>query len=67
VEDPSTSRTRRALLAGVPLLVVSQLLGHSSIAITANIYSHLDPRQGQEAVRSAAALVPWTRTAAEGT
>jgi integrase len=38
-----------ALQRGVPLLVVSRQLGHSSIAITADIYGHLVPDATQEA------------------
>ncbi|HEV2659932.1 MAG TPA: site-specific integrase [Ktedonobacteraceae bacterium] len=39
------------LLAGVPLKVVSELLGHSSIAITADIYAHVLPEMQQEVGR----------------
>ena len=39
------------LAAGVPLKVVSELLGHSSIAITADIYAHVLPEQQQEVVK----------------
>ena len=42
-----------ALLQGVPIHVVSRNLGHSSIAITADIYGHLT----DEAAQSAALLV----------
>ncbi len=38
------------LTAGVDLKVVSELLGHSSIAITADIYAHVLPKQQQEVV-----------------
>jgi integrase len=36
------------LAQGVPLKLVSESLGHSSIAITADIYSHLDREQRRE-------------------
>ncbi|WP_279233035.1 tyrosine-type recombinase/integrase [Fonticella tunisiensis] len=31
--------------AGVPLKTVSELLGHSNISITANIYTHVMPKE----------------------
>lgn len=37
------------LAAGVPLKVVSETLGHSSIAITADVYSHVTPDLKREA------------------
>ena len=37
--------------AGVPLKVVSEMLGHSSVAITADIYAHVLPEQQQEVVK----------------
>ncbi len=39
------------LAAGVPLKVVSELLGHSSVAITADIYGHVLPEMQQEVVK----------------
>ncbi len=39
------------LAVGVPLKVVSELLGHSSVAITADIYAHVLPEMQQEVVR----------------
>jgi integrase len=41
-----------ALSAGVPLQVVSRALGHSTIAITANTYSHVVPDQMREAANA---------------
>ena len=35
--------------AGVPLKVVSDALGHSTIAITADIYAHVTPELRREA------------------
>lgn len=40
------------LAADVPLEVVSELLGHSSVAITADIYADALPEQQQEVVRT---------------
>jgi integrase len=37
------------LAQGVPLKVVSETLGHSGIAITADVYAHLDRAQRREA------------------
>lgn len=38
------------LTAGVPLKVVSEVLGHSSIAITGDIYSHVSPELARDAM-----------------
>ena len=46
------------LAAGFPIAVVSKRLGHSSIAITADTYSHLLEGVGHAAAEAAAALVP---------
>lgn len=46
------------LAAGVPMAVVSKRLGHSSLAITSDTYSHLLEGVGQQAATAAAALVP---------
>jgi integrase len=39
------------LAAGVPIAVVSKILGHSSIAVTADIYSHLLKGVGRQAAK----------------
>ena len=49
------------LAAGVPLAVVSKRLGHSSVSITADTYSHLLEGVGREAAEAAAALIPRRR------
>ena len=49
---------RLMLAAGVPMAVVSKRLGHSSLAITSDTYSHLLEGVGQQAATAAAALVP---------
>jgi integrase len=51
------------LAAGVPIAVVSKRLGHSSIGITADTYSHLLDGVGRAAADAAMALVPRARTA----
>ena len=38
------------LSAGVPLKVVSDLLGHSGISITADVYGHVSPDVSRSAV-----------------
>lgn len=52
------------LAAGTPLAVVSKRLGHQSVAITADIYSHLLRSTEHEAANNAAALVPARRVPA---
>ena len=49
------------LAAGVPIAVVSKRLGHSSITLTSDTYSHLLPGVGRDAAERAAALVPRRR------
>ncbi len=40
------------LANGVPLKVVSEILGHSSIAITGDVYGHVSPDVSRDAVRT---------------
>jgi integrase len=46
------------LAGGADISTVSKLLGHSSIAVTADIYAHMLKGVGQRAVDGAAALIP---------
>ncbi len=46
------------LASGVPLGVVSKRLGHSSVAITSDTYSHLVGSASRDAANRAASLVP---------
>ena len=46
-----------ALEAGVPMRVVQQRLGHSSIAITADVYSHVSEEMDREAAAMVAELI----------
>lgn len=48
------------LAAGVPVEIVSKRLGHSSLAITLDTYSHLLEGVGRDAAERAQALVPRT-------
>jgi integrase len=38
------------LTRGVPLKVISDILGHSSIAITGDIYGHVSPDVARQAI-----------------
>lgn len=46
-----------ALQAGIPVKVVSEWLGHSSVAITLDIYSHVIPSMGEEMGAKLTAIV----------
>jgi integrase len=46
-----------ALRAGVPLKVVSDRLGHTTTAITADVYSHVTPGMQSDAAERVAALI----------
>lgn len=49
------------LAAGVDMSIISKGLGHSSLAITSDTYSHLLAGVGKAAAEAAAALVPRAR------
>jgi integrase len=49
-----------ALAGGVNLKVVSEMLGHSTIAITADTYTSVLPEVAREAAEAAARIVPRT-------
>ncbi len=49
-----------ALASGANLKVVSEMLGHSTIAITANTYTSVLPEVAREAAEAASRLVPRT-------
>jgi len=46
-----------ALSAEVPVKVVSEMLGHSSVALTLDVYSHVLPHMQEDAARRMAALL----------
>jgi integrase len=52
-----------ALQAGVPMKVVSEQLGHSSLAITADTYTSVLPAVAQAAAEAVAGIVPRVRPA----
>jgi integrase len=43
------------LTNGVPLKVVSEILGHASIAITGDVYGHVSPDVSREALATLSA------------
>jgi hypothetical protein len=45
------------LTNGVPLKVVSEILGHSSIAITGDVYGHVSPDVSRDAVATLGAVL----------
>ena len=45
------------LTEGVPLKVVSDLLGHSSVAITGDVYGHVSPDVSAEAMATLGAAL----------
>jgi integrase len=53
----------RMIAAGVPMAIVSHKLGHSTIGITMDLYSHLLPSDQSEAVRAMEALLILGREA----
>lgn len=55
-----------ALSAGVPVKVVSEMLGHSSVALTLDVYSHVLPHMQEDAARKMAALLEATEREEEG-
>jgi len=61
VHDLRHGRASLLLAAGVDLAVVSKMLGHSSITITADTYAHLLEGVARQAAEAADALVPRRR------
>jgi hypothetical protein len=53
------------LATGADLKVVQDLLGHSSITITADTYAHVLPELARETAEAAARIVPRTRRATQ--
>lgn len=46
-----------SLATGVPVKLVSEMLGHSGVALTLGVYSHVLPHMQEEAVQRVAALL----------
>jgi integrase len=57
LHDLRHSWATAALRAGVPVKVVSEILGHSSTAITADVYQHTTPTMLEGASGTVAALI----------
>jgi integrase len=47
------------LEAGVPLRTVSELLGHSSVAVTGDVYGHVSSEGARSAVDRLSAAMGW--------
>jgi integrase len=60
LHDLRHSSASLALAAGIDLKTVSSNLGHASISITADLYSHVLPAVAREAAERVAALVDGT-------
>ncbi len=58
LHDLRRGRASLLLAAGVPITAVSKILGHSSLAIIGDTYTHLIGDVGRQAAEAAAALVP---------
>lgn len=57
IHDLRHSAASLLLAQGVPLKVVSDILGHSQIAITADLYSHVIPQARREASEKIASML----------
>jgi integrase len=57
LHDLRDSHATHLLAAGVNVKVVSERLGHASVAFTLDVYSHVMPGQQADAATAAAALV----------
>ncbi len=57
VHDLRHTAASLMLAAGTPLKVVQEVLGHSTIAVTSEVYAHLAPELAREATDSVARLL----------
>jgi integrase len=57
LHDARRSYATAALRAGIPAKVVSERLGHKSIAITLDTYSHVLPQADEEAAETVERLI----------
>jgi integrase len=57
LHDLRQSYASAALAAGVPAKVISERLGHATIAVTMDIYSHVLPGLDREAADTVAQLI----------
>ena len=65
LHDLRHSYASAALAAGVPAKVISERLGHATIAVTMDIYSHVLPGLDREAAHSVARLILGSSAAPE--
>jgi integrase len=66
LHDVRHSYATAALAAGVPAKVVSERLGHATIAITLDVYSHVIPGMDAAAANAVASLILDGSSASEG-
>jgi integrase len=59
-------RPRSPTASGVPLKIVSDILGHAFVAITEDIYGHVSPDVSREAAAKFAAALSKRGSAANG-
>jgi integrase len=57
LHDLRHSAASMALVAGVPMKVVSENLGHSTLAVTANVYSHVTSDLARDSAERVAAVL----------
>jgi integrase len=57
-ETDRVAKSRHSLQAGVHVKIVSERLGHSSVTITLDTYSHTIPGLQRDAAERVAALIP---------
>jgi integrase len=57
LHDLRHSAASMALTAGVPMKVVSENLGHSTLAVTANVYSHVTSELAKDSAEKVAAAL----------
>jgi integrase len=62
VHDLRHTAATLLLLAGTPAKIVSERLGHASIAITFDLYSHVLPDMQDQAADAMTALMTKART-----
>jgi integrase len=63
--DARHSAATMLLEAGVPMRVVQEVLGHSSMAVTADVYSHVTPAFKRQAAEALAAHLAQSRNSTE--
>jgi integrase len=66
LHDVRHSYATAALAAGIPAKVVSERLGHATIAITMDVYSHVIPGMDAQAANAVASLILDGSTQANG-